>query len=54
MLTGAYGLQAAALNMPLNRDFEDVVHEVTTKTKTRCGIDSKCDDDRKGFDAPPS
>lgn len=33
MLVETYDLQAAALNMPLNRDFEDIVYEITAKQK---------------------
>ena len=33
MLVEAYDLQAAALNMPLNKDFEHIVHEITAKQK---------------------
>lgn len=33
LLVETYDLQAAALNMPPNRDFEEIVHEIAEKQK---------------------
>ena len=33
MLVETYDLQSAALNMPLNRDFEQIVQEISAKQK---------------------
>jgi len=33
MLVETYDLQVAALNMPPNRDFEEIVHEIAEKQK---------------------
>ncbi|HMO80022.1 MAG TPA: hypothetical protein PKD24_04455 [Pyrinomonadaceae bacterium] len=33
MIVETYDMQAAALSMPLNRDFEQIVHEIARKQK---------------------
>jgi hypothetical protein len=38
LLVETYDLQTAALNMPPNRDFEEIVHEIAEKQKLAVGL----------------